>query len=231
MNDIIRKRKSVRKYDLTPLDEETMQKIREFVESLKPLYPQIKYKVEITTKTKGLFGIKAPHYFALLSEECDGAYENIGFIGQQLDLYLSSIGIGTCWLGASKPEEKPVGDMQSLICMSFGKPSEPLHREVGDFKRKPLSEISEGSDSRLEAARLSPSGMNAQNWYFVAENGKIHCYRKKANPLFGFWLNSMACIDMGIALCHIAEESENFKFQKQENIPAKKAHVYMGTVS
>ena len=111
--------------------------------------------------------------------------------------------------------------------MSFGKPAEPLHRNLSEFKRKPLSEISEGTDERLEAARLAPSGMNLQNWFFIADKGKIHCYRKKS--LLGF-MNKLACFDMGIALCHIAKESGNFKFTKESDAPSRKGYVYTGTV-
>jgi nitroreductase len=228
-NEFIRKRKSIRKYDLAPLDTATLDKVRERLKMVKPLYPDIHYSIEITDKTKGLFNIKSPHYLVFGSEEKDGYLENIGFIGQQLDLFLSSIGIGTCWLGASKPGEKEASSLPHVISMSFGKPAEPLQRTLSEFKRKPLSEISEGSDNRLEAARLAPSGVNAQNWYFVAENGKIHCYRKKANPVLGFIYNKLACIDMGIALCHIAEVSSGFSFKKESGVPERKSHVYMGT--
>ncbi|MCL2841236.1 MAG: nitroreductase [Defluviitaleaceae bacterium] len=230
MNEIIRKRKSVRKYDFTPLDTTILKNIQSQIENVKPLYPDIPYSIEIVNKTKGMFNVKAPHYLIFGSEEKEGASENIGFIGQQLDLFLAASGIGTCWLGAAKPEEKEVSTLPHVICMSFGKPTEPLYRELSQFKRKPLSTISEGSDPRLEAARLAPSGVNAQNWYFIAENGKIHCYRKKPNPLLGFWLNKMSFIDLGIALCHIAEESENFQFQKEANAPKRKGCIYMGTV-
>jgi hypothetical protein len=118
--------------------------------------------------------------------------------------------------------------------MSFGKPNEPLYRDISEFKRKPLSTISEGSaidcvDERLEAARLAPSAMNKQNWYFIAENGRIHCYGKKQNPLFGLVMNKLVSIDMGIALCHIAVESEEFQFRKETDAPARKGYVYMGT--
>ena len=231
MNEVIRKRKSIRKYDPVPLDDDTFEKVREQKKKVKPLYPDIRYSIEIVSKTKGIFNIKAPHYLVFKSEEKEGALENIGLIGQQMDLFFSGTGIGACWLGASKPEEKEDSALPSIICMSFGKPAEPLHRSLAEFKRKPLAEISEGTDERLESARLAPSGVNAQNWYFVAESGKIHCFRKKANPVLGFIYNKLASIDMGIALCHIAEESDNFNFTVEKNIPERKGHVYMGTVS
>ena len=230
MNETIRKRKSIRKYDPAPLDEAVLDKIRAQIEIVKPLYPEISYSVEIVSKTGGLFNIKAPHYLVFRSEEKEGAYENTGFIGQQMDLFFSGSGLGSCWLGASKPEEKEASALPFVICMSFGKPAEPLHRELSEFKRKPLAEISEGADERLEAARLAPSAVNAQNWYFVAENGNIHCYRKKSNPLLGFIYNKLHCIDMGIALCHIAEESGEFHFSKEAGVSERKGHVYMGTV-
>jgi len=228
--DIIRKRKSVRKYDPAPLEREVLENFQTQIENVKPLYPDIKHSIKIVNKTRGLFNVKAPHYLIFQSEEKEGFLENIGFIGQQLDLYLSGAGLGSCWLGASKPEKKEVTDLLHVIGMSFGTPAEPLHRELDDFKRKPLSSISEGVDERLEAARLAPSGVNAQNWYFIAENGKIHCYRKKANPILGFIYDKLACIDLGIAICHIAEESESFSFAKEKDPPVRKGCIYTGTV-
>ncbi|MCL2637912.1 MAG: nitroreductase [Oscillospiraceae bacterium] len=230
MNEIIRKRKSVRKYDMTPLDSAALEKVQKQIEELKPLYSNIKYSVQIANKTKGVFNVKAPHYLIFCSEEREGHLENIGFFGQQMDLFFSASGLGSCWLGASKPEQKEDTALPHIICMAFGKAAEPLHRELSEFKRKPLSDISEGDDERIEAARLAPSAVNTQNWHFIAENNKIHCYQKKPNPLLVFMFNKLNCIDMGIALCHIAEESESFSFKKIENPPARKCCVYLGSV-
>jgi len=231
LNEIISKRKSIRKYDMAPLDAGTLEGVRAQIGRVKPLYPEIRYTIEIANSTKGLFNVKAPHYLIFRSEEKDGAYENIGFVGQQMDLFFSGAGLGSCWLGASKPEENETSALPFVICMSFGKPAEPLHRELSEFKRKPLAEISEGLDERLEAARLAPSAVNAQNWYFVAGDGQIQCYRKYSKPLLGFIYNKLHCIDMGIALCHIAEESAGFAFSKEADAAVRKGFVYTGTVT
>jgi len=231
MNEIIRKRKSVRKYDLTPLDVVTFDAVRAEINRVKPLYPDIKYSVEIVSKSKGLFGIKAPHYLIFTSDEKDGCLENIGFVGQQLDLFFSANGLGACWLGASKSGEKLESNLPHIIAMAFGKPAAPLHRELSAFKRKPLTAISEGNDPRLEAARLAPSAMNMQNWFFIATDGKIHCYYKKLNPLLGLIYDKMVRVDMGIAICHIATESENFSFVKMDEKPTRKGYIYAGTVA
>jgi len=227
MNEIIRKRRSIRKFDLTVLDDVTMEKVKEQITTLVPLYPEIRYSVRIVSKTKGVFGIKAPHYLVFSGEDKSDSHENIGFIGQQMDLFLSESGLGACWLGVAKPENKEFDGMPCIITMAFGKPAEPLYRDISEFKRKSISDISKGTDERLEAARLAPSGMNTQNWYFIAENGKIHCYRKKS--LIGF-MGNMARIDIGIAICHIAKESDNFNFTKDENAPERKGYIYVGTV-
>lgn len=228
-SEITHKRKSVRRYDPVPLDATTLEMVQAQIKKVKPLYPDIQFSIEIASKTKGMFNIKAPHYLVFGSEEKDGGPENIGFIGQQLDLFFSANGIGACWLGAAKPEEKEASKLPHVISMAFGKPAEPLYRDISQFKRKLISDISEGQDPRLEAARLAPSAVNAQNWYFIAEDGKIHCYRKKATPLLGFMFNKMHQVDMGIAICHIAEESETFTFA-QENAPERKGYIYTGTV-
>jgi hypothetical protein len=230
LNEIIRKRKFIRKYDPARLDAVTLDQVREQIGKVTPLYPNIRYSIEIVDKTKRAFGINAPHYLVFGSENKEGANENIGFIGQQLDLFLSESGLGSCWVGMAKPEDKEDSALPFVICIAFGKPAEPLHRNISEFKRKSLTEISEGSDERLEAARLSPSAMNAQAWYFAAEPEKIHCYRKKSNPLFGFVMNKLGSIDMGIALCHIAVQSDGFRFIKETDAPARKGYVYMGTV-
>jgi nitroreductase len=231
VNEIVRKRKSTRKYDHTPLDAATLDAVRSELEMVKPLFPDVKYSIEITNTIKGAFKLKAPHYLVFGSEAKDGACENIGFIGQQLDLYFSANGIGSCWLGLSKPGEDVETNLPYVIAMSFGKPVGSLHRELSDFKRKPLEAISEGNDSRLEAARLAPSGANMQNWYFVAEGEKIHCYLKKPKPLIGMMFDRLSRIDIGIAICHIAQESKNFSFVKQPDALQRKGYEYTGTVT
>jgi len=230
MNETIRKRKSVRKFDMTALDKTTLEKVQLFVNSVKPLFPAINYTIEFTEKTKGLGNIKAPHYLIFKSESTDNSQENIGFIGQQIDLFLAENGLGSCWLGLSKPTESDKNGLPYVICIAFGKPAEPLYRDISAFKRKALNAISEGQDPRLEAARLAPSGLNGQHWFFIAEGNKIHCYRRKLGKITGAFLDKLERIDIGIAICHIAVETENFLFSQQLNAPSKNGFIYVGTV-
>jgi len=230
MNAFIYKRKSIRKYDINPLDESTLNKVIAKFDTLIPLFSEIQYSISIVNKTHGLFNVKAPHYILFGSEKKPGYLENIGFIGQQLDLFLSEIGLGACWLGVSKPGKNEMTALPYVICIGFGKPAETLYRKESDFKRKSLSEISTGNDPRLNAARVAPSGTNAQNWFFAAHDGVIDCYRKKPPALLNMLLGNMSYIDMGIALCHIAEESGTFNYIKRDDVLVKKGFEYLGTV-
>jgi hypothetical protein len=68
--------------------------------------------------------------------------------------------------------------------------------------------------------------MNAQGWFFSAQTGIIRCYRKKP----GLLSDKLGWIDMGIALWHIASESEDFRFTKEADAPERKGFIYTGTV-
>jgi hypothetical protein len=159
MNEYIYKRKSVRKYESTVSDPQTVGNIQKKIDSTVPLFSDSAYSVEIACLSNPSKQ-NAPHYLLFCGEDKDDALENIGFIGQQISLYLSEIGIGSCWR-MGKPGVEQKSELPYVICLAFGKPAEPLFRETSSFDRKALSEISEGSDSRIEAARLAPSGLNA----------------------------------------------------------------------
>ena len=228
--EYIFKRKSIRKYKIDPLSEEILMQIKAQINALKPLYPSIKTRFDIADDIKNPMSLKAPHYLIVSSEKIEGYLENAGFMLEQISLYLNSLGLGSCWLGMAKPAQNQQTDLQFVISMAFGYPSEELYRNVSDFNRKSLSEISEGANSRLEAARLAPSGMNSQNWFFLCTNGIIHVYRKKVNPLKALIFDKMNSIDTGIALCHLFAASESFSFERLNSFPERKGYIYMGTV-
>ncbi len=234
--DYIFKRKSTRKYDMTPLKEEQLEEIKAFADKLKPLYKDIKveYIVANAAEVKNILPIKAPHYFIISSESKEGYLTNVGFMFQQMDLYLSSKGIGTCWLGMAKPIKKINTRLEFVIILAFGKALGSPYRELSEFKRKSLSEISSGEDERLEGARLAPSATNSQHWFFAAKDGKIHAYQKKLNMVQALMYDKMNKVDIGIALCHLYVATEHFGkdfvFTKEEHPKEIEGYIYTGTV-
>jgi len=233
LSEVIYKRKSIRKYQPDVLDEKTLQDIKTYLAKTKPLYDDIKVNFTITGKesVKSLKSIPSPHYILATSENKPGYLVNVGFILQQADLYLSSIGLGGCWFGMAQPTEKPTDNMEFVIAYAFGKPAENLYRELADFKRKPLNKISNTQDSRLEVIRLAPSAMNLQNYYFITEDNTIHAYCTKAGALTLKSLAKMRDIDIGIAIAHLyVTNQERFRFFKTANPQEIKGHYYIGSI-
>ena len=140
LEDTIYKRQSIRSYDNMPLDNQTLEEIRGFIENAKELNPNIKWSYEILSaeNISTMMRWKAPHYLALYSEEKENYYQNIGFIFQQVDLYLQSREIGTCWIGMASPKgyKNPDKSQKFIIAISFGKSRENIYRELDQFKRK-----------------------------------------------------------------------------------------------
>jgi len=226
-------RMSCRKFDMTPAGTETIQQIESFITGLQPLLPNadFSHKIAEPSNVKGMMVCKAPHYMLISGKDQPLRNTCAGFLYQHAELYLVSKGFAACWLGGVKSKQD---NPEHIIGLAFGKPAKPEKRSAGDFKRKPINEISEGTDSRLEAARLAPSGINLQPWFFIAENGVIHAYYKK-NPggLIGKMYN-LTDFDIGIALCHVKiageHEGKSFKFLTDEKHPQPKDFTYIGTV-
>lgn len=204
------KRKSVRKYDVKPLEVEILDEIDGFVSEIKPLFENIATNLKIVSdgEVSGLLRVKAPHYLIMTSENKNGYQTNAGYIFQQIDLYLSSKGIGSCYLGLTQPKKDIKSDMENEVVMvlAFGIPAENVHRKsISEFKRKSLSEITDIKelDNIIEAARLAPSATNSQPWFFTGEANIIHAYCIKPNFLKAFIYNKLNKFDMGIALLHL----------------------------
>lgn len=234
------KRKSIRNYGLTPLDQNLLRDISENLRGLKSMTTGIKteFKIISPDQVKRRFMKKAPHYIAAFSEAKDVYMANVGFMLQRMDLYFSAIGLGSCWMGIPKPTKELLksSDLEFVILMEFGNSTETLQRtSVSQFKRKPLSEITdvEGADELLEPARLAPSAVNSQNWYFTGDENLIHAYSLKPNFLRRLFGGKYYPINMGIALCHLQLAAEHFgrkatilfEEEREKNPPKNREYV------
>lgn len=221
----IYKRKSCRKY----LDDELdMSAIKEFLDNVRVLTPEISYSYKILTKDKVSIKNmwKAPYYLAIYSEKKENYGLNLGFIFQQVSLFMQSIDIGSCWVGIDSVKEK---DPEFVILIAFGK-SDDCTRDIKEFKRKSLSEISDAEDDKLKPAQLAPSAINSQPWYFKHTTEGYDVYKVKHNivrrKIVGRWND----IDIGIALAHLYVSNEDtfeFEFKNKEDI---KGHTYIGSL-
>ena len=233
LKDYIGKRKSTRKYDMNPLEESTLKEVEQFARTMKPLYENIRvdYRFASANDVKNILPIKAPHYIIISSEPDDGYLMNVGFLYQQMDLFLSSKGLGACWLGLAKPSKKIHTEKEFVIIMAFGRALGSPYRELSGFRRKSLSEICDTSDERLECARLAPSASNSQPWYFITDQDTFHVYRVETGALRSMIYKRMNQIDIGIALAHLYLSYPKFSYTFQTDPKHIKGYEYMGTVS
>ncbi len=235
-------RKSVRRYDVTPLADDTLEGIRDRLQTLTPLHKDIATEFAILPPdvVNRRMQPPAPHYIAAFSEVNDGHLSNVGFMLQQMDLFLSANGMGSCWAGIPTLTKEGLArsKLKFVILMLFGKPDETLHRaSTSEFKRKPLKVISDisGADDLLEAARLAPSARNAQPWFFTGHERVVHAYYRKPNLLSGLLTKKYPPIDVGISLCHLklsaerlGNETEIVFDDPQDN--AFSEHVYVASL-
>jgi nitroreductase len=208
----IYKRKSIRKYDMTPLKDQVIEDIRAYTEKLKPLDESIAYTIEFigADDVKFLMPVKlAPHYICIYSEKKEGYLMNAGYLLQQVDLYLSANGIGSLWFGMAKPSKEIhrfKDGLEFVILLAFGKADEQLHREnTSEFNRKGIKEITSinGSEQLLEPVRLAPSATNSQPWFFSGNTQEIIVSRKKLNFIKDKFLGNFNQVDIGISLYHL----------------------------
>lgn len=218
-NEIFR-RKSFRKETGLKLTQCEINEIEQRITELRKLDGDIKTKIKIvksdmTTANRGEICIE------FFSEKKDGYLLNAGYMLQQLELFLCSKNIGSCWMGMAKPDSDTCDGLDYVIMLACSKAENGSFRKsVNDFDRKNVDEICEGNvdGTLVEAVRLAPSACNIQCWRIYGENGRITFFRNSRIKSFipPQKLAFFNTIDMGIALCHaeIALENENYDFKR-----------------
>ncbi len=215
-------RKTVRKYKMDPLDQNLLNGVISFAENTPMLFEgiNVEYRLLEHSELKKYFGgsltLKAPYYLVMYSEKIAGYQMNAGYLMQQVSLYLTAKGLGSCYLGMLKPKKtKPEGSkFEYVITLAFGKSENEIYRSSEKVKRLPMddiaifkSEVNRNVKTMIQAARLAPSSMNSQPWRLVVYDSRIHIFCKKNIFLTGV-LNEAKLIDIGICLAHLLLTAE-----------------------
>ena len=228
----------MRSYKAEAVDEAMLAEIRAFLNGLSPLFPEAAPEARIIPTAEAAFLQKwrNPQFFAFYAPQTEEGLMNVGFMYQQLDLYLQSRGLGTCWVGLGTPVDtihKPPEGMKLAVMMAFGYPDDVPERSAeADFKRRKPAEIADRADEALEPARLAPSATNSQPWAFLHEDGTLHVYREKLSLIKARTHGRMNLIDMGIMLAHLyVANPESFRFFRAEEPPQQEGLLYIGSVN
>lgn len=235
IEQIIEERHSIRNYEQRALSPDDRGKIVGRLSSLtNPFQVNVSFRLLETAKAEhgrklGTYGVikGATSFIAATVPDGALALEGLGYSFEALVLYLTSIGLGTCWLGGTFNRSEfaremgvKEGDLFPVIS-PVGYPSDK--RRVGDLlarrlaksdQRKewnalffnqdfshPLSDASAGAFAfPLEMLRLAPSAANRQPWRIVREDTAFHFYEMQSyGEKNGIDIQR---VDLGIASCH-----------------------------
>ena len=215
-------RRSVRRYERRPLDKDLLAQIQGIVSTVKPLIPNNHFEVlmedvlpgEDLVAALGGFGriLSPPHYLAPYIVRGEHSLEDLGYRVEQIAVRLTSLGIGSCYVGCLKREAAVRNrfglsdDARIVAFLIFGWPSEELgdrafNTVVRTFVRAsnklPAARIFfEGTFDApadpptwlaplIEAARNAPSAVNAQPWRFLWRDERLYLFVKRHNPRYG----------------------------------------------
>lgn len=230
MNDMfyqmIFKRKSFhlfRERNNISISLEEIEKIKEFFKNCKPLIEDIKVDIKIKKADETTCKRNEEYCICLYSENKDNYLANIGYIGEQMDLYLASLNIGALWFGIGKVINDD-NKLEFVIMIAIAHVNEEKFRsDMYKSKRKPLEEIWIGEEYKEigNIVRFTPSACNTQPWKVYVNNNKLEVYRYKKPGKRGIMPVDKVIrynrIDMGIFLfmLELCLEKYNIKYNKE----------------
>ena len=205
------------------ITEDELKDIENEFIKLKPLVDDIKVKIKIVKKESILRGQE--YCILFYSEKKDNYLQNIGYLGEQLDLYLVSKNIGTLWFGIGKPDERKLDGLDFAIMIAIAKVDSPnkFRKDMFKSKRKEIKEFWMG-DNFLEIAnivRFAPSACNTQPWKVETTEKEIKVYRYRKEGKRGIMPKNMVIyynqIDIGIFLCflELCLEHNNIDYKRE----------------
>lgn len=178
----------------------------------------------------GTYGtIKGAEIYLAGSVAGDTAYglEDFAFLFERMILKITSLALGSCWLGASFkrgqcsrfidleegqliPAISPVG-----VAAEHRSLRETLTQKLMHSRRRKSAEelffdqtltrplvLDDRNRLPFELVRLAPSAMNRQPWRIVREGKRFHFYRVGDRKKVENGAIDLARLDMGIAMCH-----------------------------
>ncbi len=190
------------------ITDEELKDIEAQFEKLTPLVEDIKVKMKIVKD--GASCRRGQEYCILFySEKKENYLQNIGYMGEQLDLYLVSKNIGTLWFGIGKVEEKQVDGLDFVIMMAISKVDSEykFRKDMYKSKRKEISEMWNGEEHLdiADVVRFAPSACNTQPWKVDATKQELKVYRYRKEGKRGIMPKDAVMyfnqIDIGIFLC------------------------------
>ena len=258
LKEAVADRYSMRTFSSKEVGDEVREKILKYAEGItNPFGPKIRIKfIEKETGAEGeklgTYGIikNAKLFIGVAVKNTDGAQEALGYEFEQLVLYMTSLGLGTCWIGgtfdrgsfaeAMKPE---ADEIFTIICpVGYGTGKKRFFEKImranlkadarlgwnkiffkNDFNTPLKNTDCPDYEEALELVRLAPSAVNKQPWRIVFDGKAFHFYENHSMPASE--VIDIQRVDMGIALCHfhLAAKEKNLSGHFEKTEPSLKA--------
>lgn len=212
--ETILRRKTIFQFKMKPVGNEILDKIQDFIKETIPYDKSLDLSYKIVNCLENHKEIRsnvhAPYYFELYSQSSQKDLINAGCIMQQISIFLTSKGIGTCFVNTkSVKEDKDPENKQIVGVMAFGIAKGELFRSNTMARRLSLNKLcvyketpSQNVKLLLEAARLAPSYLNSQPWRFVVYGNRIHVFTKTYETHLKFF-NKWDMFHVGVMLANI----------------------------
>lgn len=193
------------------LSQDKIDAIKETYASLTPLYPEIKTAIRVVPADETSCKRGQEYCVLLYSEKKDNYLQNIGYLGEQLDLYLVSQNIGTLWFGIGQPKEPSFEGLDFVIMIAISQIDNPgkFRKDMFKSKRKPVEEIWSGTPIAgvTDIVRFAPSACNTQPWFVQKDDRTLNVFRYKKPGKRGIMpaakISYYNQIDVGIFLCFL----------------------------
>lgn len=237
IEEAIAKRYSVRNYDEKEIEADKRKVMESFVDSLdNPFGKKVNFHYldsgEIKNGDKlGTYGVikGAKHYLGTTIKSEPMALEALGYELEAVVLFLTHLGIGTCWLGgtfARKSFAKAMNVEENElfpIITPYGYAATKKHvKEIlmrkiikadhrkewnqlfykDDFQTQLTKKDAGYLEFPFEMIRLAPSASNKQPWRVLLKDNSCHFYEYKEPGYSGNFPYDIQRIDMGIAAAH-----------------------------
>lgn len=216
------KRKSFHLFRNTEtITEDDLTKLKAFCEAVKPLHPQIKTEIHIVPESETTCKRGGQYCILFYSEKKEEYLRNIGYIGEQIDLYLASENIGALWFGIGSPKDMRINGLDFVIMISIAKmPADKFRKDMFQSKRKSVDEIWSGDTMNIaQIVRFAPSACNTQPWITENTGKELLVFRYKKPGKRGIMpadkVDYYNKIDIGIYLFLLETclEHENYSYK------------------
>ena len=204
------------------ISDNEINDLNEFITNVKRLDNDIKTKIIIVKEQETTCRRGGQYCILFYSEKKNEYLRNIGYIGEQIDLYLTSQNIGALWYGIGKPQNMQVEGLDFVIMISIAKmPEDKFRKDMFKSKRKPLNEIWYGNTLGVaEIVRFTPSACNSQPWIVENTGKELLIYRYKKPGKRGIMpaekVRYYNKIDIGIFIffLEVCLKHENYSYEK-----------------